>query len=321
LLSNSSGHDVEVLNMALKELEANRPKEHLLLANAVLKEAEELSSDAGISLLASLLPYGDKPLADGVYRQFIQHKEFGQEEELRALAVYHAKYGRIREALALLEQALWNNKEGNQVNHEGQAEFFRVMAEQWMHLGQYDKALDLVDQSQTILAKYGLLTPEKEAMLCTTRGELFGHKSLYMQALSAYQTAHDLYQKSSGPFHKWTLKAVFRLSQTYMQLGKYDQSMQLAEQGKQMTTRSLGESNPTYSDFIQFIGDLYDEKGHYDDALVQFTKALDIELEYFGDSHPYISGSYCRIGDIWETKGDYDKALDYFERSMAINLQ
>ena len=144
------------------------------------------------------------------------------------------------------------------------------------------------------------------------------------------------------------------LGTTYMQMGDYDEAMEIyvpalkqAEElgdkygmgaslnsigivrsekcdydtaldyyGRSLAIREELGDKKGMGDSLNNIGIVRSDKGDYDTALDYYGRSLAIQEE-LGDKH-MMGVSLNNIGNVHYNKGDYDKALDYYGRALAI---
>jgi len=104
------------------------------------------------------------------------------------------------------------------------------------------------------------------------------------------------------------------LGTTYMQMGDYDEAMEIyvpaLKQAEELGDKyGMGAS-------LNSIGIVRSEKCDYDTALDYYGRSLAIREE-LGDKKG-MGDSLNNIGIVRSDKGDYDTALDYYGRSLAI---
>ena len=151
LLSNPSSHDWEVLEVAVKEIESSRPKEHIQLANGLFDLSIIQYHEYSLSLLISLLQHADKQKADELYRLYIKTEKINSEDNFLALSAYHDKYGRNREALLCLEEAMKQTEDFKHMPAFEVTKLYRLIAEQQMELALYQDAKVSLDAADWLI--------------------------------------------------------------------------------------------------------------------------------------------------------------------------
>ena len=161
--------------------------------------------------------------------------------------------------------------------------------------------------------------PKVEQKVETTNAEAYEfylkakHKSEKRKNTDDTEIARGLLKKAIE-LDDNLISAKTLLGTTYMQMGDYDEAMEIfmpaLKQAKELGDKSgMGAS-------LNSIGIVHYYKGDYDTALDYYGRSLTIQQE-FGVKYG-MGGSLNNIGAVHKEKGDYDTALDYYGRSLAI---
>jgi len=111
------------------------------------------------------------------------------------------------------------------------------------------------------------------------------------------------------------IRAKTLLGTTYMEMGDYDEAMEIYTPALIQSEELSDKQGMGYS--LKSIGNVHHERGDYNKSLDYYGRSLAISEE-LGDKLG-IGNSLNNIGLVHRNKGDYDKAFDYLERSLAIH--
>jgi len=179
--------------------------------------------------------------------------------------------------------------------------------------GQYDKALELYEQSLAINKKIGDRRGEGTTLnnLATTahaKGDNDTALQYLEQSLTIQQQIGD--RKGEGT----TLN---NISQIYDVKGDYDTALQYLEESLSIR-RQIGDHKGEGAT-LNNISQIYYAKGDYDTALRYLEQSLTIQQQ-IGDRQGE-GVTLSNISQIYYVKGNYDTALVYLEQSLSIQQQ
>jgi tetratricopeptide (TPR) repeat protein len=180
----------------------------------------------------------------------------------------------------------------------------------WHSLGDYDRALDYLQQSLAIQREIG----DKQG-----EGATLNNLSAIAHARGDYDRALDYLQQSLAIRREIGDKqgegvTLNNLATTAHARGDYDRALDYLRQSLAIR-REIGDKKGegvTLSNLSQ----IYQARGDYDRALDYLQQALAIQRE-IGDKKGE-GTTLNNLSAIAHARGDYDRALDYLQQSLAI---
>ncbi|NQZ10096.1 MAG: tetratricopeptide repeat protein [Algicola sp.] len=143
-------------------------------------------------------------------------------------------------------------------------------------------------------------------------------KGEYHQALSLYQQALAISEKTFGAEHIETSTALNNLALLYEGLGEYDKALPLYLRDLEISEKSLGNEHIDVSITLNNLANLYVSMSEYNKALPMYQRALDIKEKVYGTEHPEVAYTLNNWAHLYKSMGEYDKALPLYQRSLDI---
>ncbi len=198
-------------------------------------------------------------------------------------------------------------------NKQVQADGLGQTGKQYLHLGDYDRALDYLKQSLSIQQEIGDKSGEGATLnnvstICLARGDYDWALDYLKQSLSIQQEIGD--KSSIGT----TLN---NISQVFLARGNHEVALDYLKQSlsiQQEVGNKAGAGSTLHN-----ISQIFETRGDYDWALDYLKQSLSIRQE-IGDK----SGegtTLNSISQIFKVRGDYDRALDYQLQSLSIQRE
>ena len=144
-----------------------------------------------------------------------------------------------------------------------------------------------------------------------SRGQVFGQRDNYKEALVCYQKMLKLCERSG--YKTGLAKALSKIGLIYRVQGKKDEALVYLQKSLSIK-EELGHKRGMAIEYNN-IGPIYDNQQRYSEAMDMYTKSLKI-FEEISDTNG-IAKTYMHIGIIKKNQGNYDEALDYYEKSLA----
>jgi len=261
--------------------------------------------------------------------------------------------GDLKTALATFQQVLVSQKEtvGLAENEStGIANTLTYLGRTLSELGQYDEAVEALQQAQKIYHNIGAEVGEGEVL--TYLGEVSLNVGRYSQALQYLQQALAIHQTANNRAGEG--EALYNLGEVYNRLSSYDRALETLQQAlaiRREVDDGFGEGRT-----LQNIGIVYRRIGQYDQALEFYQQALTLNrqtgdrigegrtLAGMGLTHDRLgqyelaldmlkqaltvrqaigdrsgeSGSLIGIGRIYNHLGEYDQALAFYQQALEI---
>ncbi|CAF0908372.1 unnamed protein product [Didymodactylos carnosus] len=183
------------------------------------------------------------------------------------------------------------------------------------HMGDYDRA---EKYSKSLLNE--LETNDSyRANVYNMLGLIYAEKSLYDEAVEAYNTSIDIRRQTQSeddhidfaPVYS-NLGCVCTLKQNYIEaLNFYQKAFDLGQ-------RNLPENDLQLSTYIMNIALAYDNLNDYEKSLKFYKKALEILLTHIQFDHPSIAAIYNNIASIYRKLCDYERSMEYQQIAHMI---
>ncbi|MEW6657616.1 MAG: CHAT domain-containing tetratricopeptide repeat protein [Thermodesulfobacteriota bacterium] len=148
--------------------------------------------------------------------------------------------------------------------------------------------------------------------------EAAGHN---YKALSLYERALQLREKTLGPDHPLTAASMARLARLYSLLSFFDKGLPLAQQSLRIREKNLGPENPQTAQSLMILGFLYGQMGAQDKGLQMTQQALRISEKALGPEHPRTAAALHNLAVLHAQMGAYDQALPLAQRAARIREQ
>jgi tetratricopeptide (TPR) repeat protein len=185
-----------------------------------------------------------------------------------------------------------------------------------LKIGQFDKAQQvyevLLDQATNDIDK---------AISYHYIGWAKDGKGEYEEALSYYEKALKIRQRSLPPNHPDLAMSYNNIGLVYYNMGDYPKALSSYEKALEIQQQSLPPNHPHLAASYSNIGNAYKSMDEYSKALSSHEKALEIRQQSLPPNHPELANSYNNIGATYENMRDYSKARSFYERAVQIAQQ
>jgi tetratricopeptide (TPR) repeat protein len=212
----------------------------------------------------------------------------------------------------LCREAIENAEKSVGTGHPAYGSRLNILAELYISMGEYDKAIKLHKESMTNAeTNYG----KNHATYAIRIGNLANAYKLtkqYEKALTLNQESIAIFEKTVGKEHHFYGQSLNNLAILYENMGEFDKSLPLQLQALEITEKSLGKENTSYVSRVANLATLYRSMGDYEKSLPLTIEALEITQRLLGNKHA-IYGFYTNdMAGTYEMMGDYEKAEPYF---------
>ena len=205
------------------------------------------------------------------------------------------------------------------VSHPNIAALLSHMATFYLKQGEYDKALQKFDESQTMADK--VLPPDHpyRANLLSNIGMVYNHQGLFEKALENFSEALQISRKSLPPEHPRNFVLLCNIATVYIDLDRVDAALVTLNEALEIRMH-FEVDQPTTVAILNSIGAAYMKQSLYTKALSTFLSALDMcrKTEQTVDSR--IAGLYSNIGLAYLSLGEYDQALQNFNEAFKYGI-
>jgi tetratricopeptide (TPR) repeat protein len=181
------------------------------------------------------------------------------------------------------------------------------------HLGDYDTALEYLQQSLLIRREIG--DKQVEGTTLNNISQVFKARGDYDTALEYLQQSLLIMREIGDKKGEGT--TLNNISQIYDARGDYDTALEYLQQSL-LITREIGDKQVEGAT-LNNISQIYDARGDYDTALEYLQQSLLIRRE-IGDKQGE-GTTLNNISTIYQARGDYDTALEYLQQSLLIRRE
>ena len=192
------------------------------------------------------------------------------------------------------------------------------LAELYLHLGEYEKALPLSQMALEISEK--VMGPEHPvvAMILNNLAELYLHLGEYEKALPFSQRALEISEKVKEPEHPNVSATLNNLALLYDSMEDYGKALLLSQRALEILEKVLGPEHPDVATSLNNLAQLYRHMGEYEKALPLSQRALEIWEKVLGPEHPNVVIALDNLALLYDNMEDYEKALPLYQRALYI---
>lgn len=196
---------------------------------------------------------------------------------------------------------------------EKKVSLINEVAARYLLLGEYDRALDLLEQGLKISEELGGHSRE---------GTTLNNISQIYKAKGDYETALDYLARSLKICQEIGDKAgegatLNNIGNIYYASGDYDTALDYLSRSLRIC-QEIGDKAGEGTTLNNISG-IYYAQGDYDTALDYISRSLRISQEIGNKSGE--GTTLNNIGQIYDARGDYDTALDYISRLLRISQE
>jgi len=140
----------------------------------------------------------------------------------------------------------------------------------------------------------------------------------YETARAYREHALTIFERSRGPEHPETIKAIANLGVSESQLGRWDQAEVLYLRALKASEVALGPDHPTVAALLGNLGSTAGQRGDLDSAREFHARALAIAEQTLGLRHADLAIPVVNLGLVAELKGELEIAALHYERALAL---
>ncbi|CAF4854916.1 unnamed protein product [Rotaria socialis] len=149
-------------------------------------------------------------------------------------------------------------------------------------------------------------------------GRLKAHESDYSSALSLYERALELRQKTVPEKPMDLAQCYSDIGLIYSRQKEYSKALSYHEKALEIRQKILPSNDLVLAISYNSLSLLYEDIGKYSEALLYLSKSLEIRQEALPSTHPDIGNSYYNFSCVYSKLGDYSKALEYQLKAHGI---
>jgi serine/threonine protein kinase/tetratricopeptide (TPR) repeat protein len=160
--------------------------------------------------------------------------------------------------------------------------------------------------------------PLIEARLRLTLGQSFWYLGESQLAADQHQLARGLYTRALGPDHPDTLRSLNALANSYLDLGRYAEALQLKEETMAMCRVRLGPEHPNTLSSLNNLAVGYTALGRHAEALKVHEEVLALRTSRLGLTHPDTLQSRHNLAIAYDAVGRRAEALRVRVETLAL---
>jgi len=232
--------------------------------------------------------------------------------ELGFVYFYFARY---LEGKKLLEQSLLHLNNPLCKKYTSAASAFLHLGIFYRELGDYQKALNLLNQSLSIYQNHSR-THIGAARTMTYLGSVYKELGNFKKARDMFEKSlpiYKIYSKNDAGY-AWSLG---HLGAIYRDLGDNETAKTVLEQSlsmyKEHSTTHVGVART-----LTYLSSIYKNLGDYTKAKQLIDEALHIYKKHFSDDYLEVAWASIYAGEIYKELGDYQKAKKALLQSLQI---
>ncbi len=191
------------------------------------------------------------------------------------------------------------------------------MAYATMFIGDFENALNLIEQSEDLLKTFTRCTPleqeHREASIAFTKGHLYFFQGNLKQGLECAKRSLEL-RENIGNKHELA-ESLFLMGLIYSQMkSELDRAQMYAERCQNLAK----ETNQQHiiSMNLKTLGTIYGRKGEYKKSIKYTEQSLAISEKT--SNKQMITSNLSNLAGLFIYQGDFNKALTYLKRGLEI---
>lgn len=298
--------------------------EALKLAKENLGEEDLITIAIEQELAVNYSWMGKFDKAEKLYLKALSSREKKQKKDQNEIALIlnnlsnlYNHQSRYSEAVTLSKRALKIRKEEFGENHRVTILACSVLAENYIGLGHYSKAEDILMDLLQKIQKHKKETTDT-AVIYFAIGKLYSNKHKNSQALEMFQNSLEINKKYLGLTHPVTLKLMNAVAQTKFDMGQYIEAEKLLKKVLTLCEHKLGKEHHETADALESLASLYQEIRDFEKAEYCYGKALTIVKKNFGTESPNYAITIAEMAQMYYQKGKYIKAEKYYKEAKKI---
>jgi tetratricopeptide (TPR) repeat protein len=176
---------------------------------------------------------------------------------------------------------------------------------------------EVVDRASRDLDEGAVKTPEMNARLRITLGQIYFNLGDYPRSRDLFAAAHRVASADLGENHPTALTALDQLGKAYLFLEDFDHAEAALKKAYELQLKVLGRDNENTIHTHAKLADLYAATGEFDQALKIGSEVLEERRRRWGDKYEFTLVSMNNLGTVYRDLGRPEEALPLFEQAEA----
>ncbi|CAM4827513.1 unnamed protein product [Rotaria magnacalcarata] len=193
------------------------------------------------------------------------------------------------------------------------------LAESYMNMQQFDKALVCLHQSLTIKLQFVASDNWSLSTIYNNLGSVYGSLGESETALAYYEKALEIDLKSQNPDYKKIATRMLNLGSAYFKADQMKNSKDHYQRALSIILEHLPSNHPNMAVVYNSLSTLYYAENNFEESLSMSRKSLDIRLASLSENHPSIAESYINIAiTLMELAEEPEEILENYQKAITI---
>lgn len=198
-----------------------------------------------------------------------------------------------------------------------QAELYRIIGWSYSNLGEYERAMELLQRSVDLRAGDDSVDPSALAVSVENLAETNRKQRNYDAAVAGYRRALELRQAIHGLEHAEVARVLGELGGAYGSANRSEKALETYREALAMKRRLGDEPDSATADILGGIATELDDLGRYDAAARTHREAIAISEVVNGPLHPYTIIRRSNLGFVLHRQFRYEEADASFAETIA----
>ncbi|WP_292802683.1 tetratricopeptide repeat protein [Nostoc sp. NMS7] len=202
---------------------------------------------------------------------------------------------------------------GARENWNYQAAALTSLGNAYHSLGQYQRAIEFLQQSLEIKREIGDRNGEGKSL--NNLGNAYDSLGQYQRAIEFFEQSLGISRQIGDRNNEGN--SLNNFGNAYNSLGQYQRAIEFHQQSLEIS-REIGDRNGE-GNSLNNLGNAYNSLGQYQRGIEFHQQSLEISRE-IGDRNGEGS-SLNNLGNAYDSLGQYQRAIEFFEQSLGISRQ
>lgn len=153
---------------------------------------------------------------------------------------------------------------------------------------------------------------------CRKKGESLRNQGLYIDAIPEYKNCIDLIKKEYGNSHIKLAEPLFDLAGLYMQTGKNDEAVDLAENALNITLQQMGITHTKSDEARKHLANLYSGMGSRNKIESMYLQSLKAKDSQYGVESVESTVDMIELGINYRFMDRNDECIKYLIKALEI---
>jgi len=262
--------------------------------------------------------------ADSLMQSALQQRKalFGADshevaESLTSLSLLRGEQAKLDQAEQLARQGLAMSQRHLPANHPAVARATFAVGKALEGRGEYDQAIQLLDQAASLQSTPGASAPDLAATLSELANCYF-YAGRYDLSDSLNRRVLDMQHQLYGDRHPLVADTLINLGAIQFQLGNYPEAEKFSRQALDVVQSWYGKDHPETADTMTILAQALTFQKRYDEASALLHQSLAILERTYGPVHPRVAFALNELGNVAKRQGKLDDAEADFTREVNI---